>query len=250
MLEEDRRRAEDTRREQENEYQRLMDEIARLQSEAQLKIGDLERLKQDMDAVAAQKQAREQEIMLERAKRTLESERRLEEERLTLMNSGMAPASSAPAFTASSAETANSQDLMSSLLPQMATKADSEKLEILIKQIQLLQDELNRLRLQMQVMNQATNATGTTATTTQPSATNPNAYTPPPRTASVTDARSAADTKYRVPYYAPDTDPKEYKIKNTTPVTVNPNVAGQPEGEERGVEQPKQELTHANYGRT
>ena len=53
-----------------------MAEIQRLQDEAQRKIADLEKQKQDLDQLAATKQAREQEIMLQRTIRDAENARK------------------------------------------------------------------------------------------------------------------------------------------------------------------------------
>lgn len=159
IIEKDRQQVENTRREQENEYQRIMDEVNRLQQEAQLKIQDLERQKADLDGLAAAKQAREQEIMLARATRELEREKQLEMIRLDMVNNSLANnTQSAPRGLSS---TIDNDALLNDILPNLTTEADSEKLILLIKQIQLMKDELTILRSQIATMDRS--AAGTPA---------------------------------------------------------------------------------------
>ena len=145
-LEEDRRRVEDDRRKQEEEYQRMMSEIQRFQDEAQRKIADLEKQKQDLDQLAAARLAREQEITLQRTIREAENARKMEELRLSLLNTGpnVALAAANPS-TRAIGTTAFP-------IPDMTAKADSEKLKILTNTVNQLYTELQRLQEQIRLM--------------------------------------------------------------------------------------------------
>ncbi|MCB0844122.1 MAG: hypothetical protein KDE26_12785, partial [Bacteroidetes bacterium] len=150
-LEEDRRKAQDRERQSSDEYQRMMDEIRRLQQEADRKIAELETQKQDIERLAAAKQAREQEIMLARTLRETEIEQELESKRLTVMNSGRAamnPTSIADVTTPSSGEV----NLGDMAIPVLTTKEDSQKYIALARTVNLLKVELERLREQLRIM--------------------------------------------------------------------------------------------------
>ncbi|MDX2247473.1 MAG: hypothetical protein SF052_11885 [Bacteroidia bacterium] len=143
-MEIERVRVEDQRRKEEDAYQRMMDEIKRLQDEASRKIADLERQKQDLDNLAAAKQAREQEIMLERVLRQKEQEAQLEGDRLRLMNSGSGIAlNTANPATVTVDPTA---------IPSMTTKEDSAKYLALVQMVNQLQLERARLIEQIRLM--------------------------------------------------------------------------------------------------
>lgn len=163
-LEQDRRRAEDARRKEEEEYQRMMGEIQRLQDEAQRKIADLERQKQDLDQLAATKQAREQEMILERSIRKAENERKMEEMRLRLLNTGpnVAVAAANPGVNSSAMGTTAFP------IPDMTAKADSEKLKILTATINNLYTEMQRLQEQIRLMQTAGGGALPTPTTGTP----------------------------------------------------------------------------------
>ena len=152
-LEDDRRRAEDTERKEQDEYQRMMDEIRRLQQEAERKIAEIENQKRDIERLAAAKQAREQEIMLDRTLRQKESEQRLEAERLALLNnSGSSSLTSPIADASTDASTVDMADASNIGMPTLTTAADSQKYMALARQVGLLRVELERLREQLRIM--------------------------------------------------------------------------------------------------
>lgn len=143
-LEQDRRRAEEQRNKEQDEYQRMMDEIKRLQDEADRKIAELEKQKQDLNNLAAAKQAREQEIMLERTLREAENQKKLEEVRLTLLNNSnmtMTPSNPTPPALVDPTN-----------IPAMTTGSDSAKYMELVTMVNQLQLELSRLHEQIRLM--------------------------------------------------------------------------------------------------
>ena len=127
--------ADEARMREEEEYQRMMDEINRLQAEAQAKIAGLEAQKADLDRMAELAKKREQEIQLERAIREKERQKRMEMVRLDIMSSGT------PITSVGTQDT----DL-DALMANLSAEADSEALEILIQQIQQMKVEMARLQ--------------------------------------------------------------------------------------------------------
>ncbi|MEL6252143.1 MAG: hypothetical protein AAFR87_09045 [Bacteroidota bacterium] len=225
LIEKDRQTAEDARREQENEYQRILDEVNRLQQEAQLKIQDLERQKSDLDALQARKQAREQEIMLARATRELEREAELERIRLDVVNSSLAvQGSSVRGLSSSASSTIDEEALLNEILPNLTTEADSEKLVRLLQEIQRMKDELVILRSQIATMDRTAAGSGTTI----PSAgISPNVGTS--RSADDPNVKSAADIRSweGVSYTAPGVDKDKYIVnRSNTPPPANTGQEG------------------------
>ncbi|MEM8888755.1 MAG: hypothetical protein AAGD28_12295 [Bacteroidota bacterium] len=224
LIEKDRQTAEDARREQENEYQRILDEVNRLQQEAQLKIQDLERQKSDLDALQARKQAREQEIMLARATRELEREAELERIRLDVVNSSLAvQGGGARGLSSSAASTIDEEALLNEILPNLTTEADSEKLVRLLQEIQRMRDELVILRSQIATMD----ATAGTSGTLPPTSISPNVG--PSRSADDPNVKSAADIRSweGVSYTAPGVDKDKYIVnRSNTPPPTNTGQEG------------------------
>lgn len=215
LIEIDRQTAEDARREQENEYQRILDEVNRLQQEAQLKIQDLERQRSDLEALQARKQAREQEIMLARATRELEREAELERIRLDVVNSSLAvQGSSARGLSTTTSSTIDEEALLNEILPNLTTEADSEKLVRLLQEIQRMKDELVILRSQIATMD-ATTPGGTIPAT----GISPNVGTS--RSADDPNVNSAATNRdwEKLNIVAPDVSPDKYIVNrsNTPP---------------------------------
>ncbi|MEZ4827271.1 MAG: hypothetical protein R3C61_13485 [Bacteroidia bacterium] len=152
-MEIERQRVEDQRRKEEDSYQRMMDEIKRLQDEAARKIADLERQKQDLDNLAAAKQAREQEIMLERVLRQKEQEAQLEMERLRLVNNS--------SYAMTSAANPVTPPVAIGSIPALTTKDDSTKYLALVQVVNQLRLELTRLQEQIALMEGRSTGTGT-----------------------------------------------------------------------------------------
>ncbi len=158
QIEQDRLRAEDQRRKEQDEYQRMMDEIARLQREAEDKIKGLEDQKADLERMSELKQKREQEIVLQRAIREKEQETRLAQMRLELAGSNLASAG---------------QDPLSGLV---ITDQDSDKVSVLINQLQLLRQELIILQDRIDYLE------GTPGSTKPKTGTNPGGVSTPGQT--------------------------------------------------------------------
>ena len=224
LIEKDRQTAEDARREQENEYQRILDEVNRLQQEAQLKIQDLERQRSDLEALQARKQAREQEIMLARATRELEREAELERIRLDVVNSSLAvQGSSARGLSTSTTSTIDEEALLNEILPNLTTEADSEKLVRLLQEIQRMKDELVILRSQIATMDR-TAAGGTPVPATGIS---PNVGTS--RSADDPNVKSAANDESwkNIKMRAPDVPADQYIVnRSNTPPPANTGQEG------------------------
>ncbi|MEM9985844.1 MAG: hypothetical protein AAF804_12210, partial [Bacteroidota bacterium] len=87
-LEEEKMQIDEARAREEEAYQQMMDEIARLQAEAEAKIRDLEAQKAEINRMTELEQKRQQEINLERAIREKERQKRMEEIRMQVMSSG------------------------------------------------------------------------------------------------------------------------------------------------------------------
>jgi hypothetical protein len=192
-LEQDRRTAEETRRREEEEYQRTMAEIKRLQDEANLKIAQLEDKKRDMDRMTELKRAREQEIALERALREQERQRKLEEVRISLYQSGQ------PLALISD----NPQAGLSAL-PDFSAQPDSEKLLVMIQTINQLQREMAILQEQIRMLG------GTPAT---PSVSGRGTAAPAAAPARGGGVSAAQNQSWRsVDYYAPNTQPSDYVV--------------------------------------
>ncbi|MEM6800487.1 MAG: hypothetical protein AAF696_03730 [Bacteroidota bacterium] len=222
VIEKDRQNVEDARREQENEYQRIQDEINRLQQEAQLKIQDLERQRADLEALQARKQMREQEIMLERAKRELEREARLEAIRLDMVNNSVAlqgQNSSARGLSSS----IDNDALLNEILPDLTTKADSEALKLLLQQIQAMQQELISLRAQI-----ATVDAGIAGGTSTPPTSGSNAGIGTSRSADDPNVKSAANNRdwEGTDYIAPGKKKEQYIVTKSN-IPPPPSNTGQ-----------------------
>ncbi|MEL6673664.1 MAG: hypothetical protein AAFR61_15775 [Bacteroidota bacterium] len=211
---------EDVRRTGENEYQRILDEINRLKEEAAIKIADLERAKDDMERAMADKQRREQEIMLIRTQRGLDNERRLEELRISMAQStGGAPINVASSSTGLTPVSGN--DLLQSLMPQLETKADSEKLKMLIEQMELLRREIEFLRSQ---------GGGGNTSITSPGGTPRSAPATVNNKPTVPGGRNAAtDKSYKnVNIYQPGVDKSIYKSNKYTPPPAEKQTGHKP----------------------
>lgn len=134
----DRRRAEEEQRKYEEEVRRMMDEIARLQAESERKMQELQRQKEEMDRLAQLQIQREQEQVLQGQIREKQREAELAAMRMSVQGSrSLAP--STP--TASTATT----------LPANFTipSSDSAKLDMILMQMGILQQELIRVQTEM-----------------------------------------------------------------------------------------------------
>ncbi|MDX1906782.1 MAG: hypothetical protein SF053_07080 [Bacteroidia bacterium] len=233
-LAQEQRKAEDDRRRSEEEYQRMQDEIRRLQDEAQRKIDQLERQKMDLDRIAQLSRAREQEIQLERTLRDQESQRRIEEIRLSLMGSG--------ASIALVSDDNSNGTMLSSSLPALTTREDSNKLLALYRTIDQMRGEMQRLQEQIVALG------GTPATPIIKSQTTPAKTRTPSQTSASTD-RSWEKLEYR----DPKADPSIYTPQVTTPVrpypqpsATNPTTPARPATTPGQQPAPAQDDTHAN----
>lgn len=229
-LEADRVKAEEARRKEEEAYSRMMSEIQRLQDEANRKIAEMEQQKRDLDNLANLKRAREQEIMLERALRDQESQKRLEEVRLSLASSGQNLTVMSDAASPATG-----------VIPDLSTRSDSEKLQILTQTVNQLQRELSRLQEQIRLMGgvPATAPVVTSGSRTKPAAT----------------VSGDRDQSWKgIDYTAPNTDPSVYVVNSgsrpavkteTRPATPATPEAGYQPGQGYRPD-PSHSDTHAN----
>lgn len=140
-LEQDRRRAEEEQRKYEEEVRRMMDEIGRLQAESERKMQELERQKEEMTRLAQLRIQREQEQVLQRQVRETEKQAKLEKMRLAAAGSGTSVRSVGPLA---------GPNPTNFVIPP----GDSaSKLDLILMQLQMLQNELQRVQANMSILS-------------------------------------------------------------------------------------------------
>lgn len=138
-LEQDRRRAEEEQRKYEEEVRRMMEEIGRLQAESERKMQELERQKEEMTRLAQLRIQREQEQVLQRQVRETEKQARLEQMRLA-----------AGSGTSVRSVPLAGPNPTNFVIPE----GDSaSKLDLILMQLQVLQNELQRVQTNMSILS-------------------------------------------------------------------------------------------------
>jgi hypothetical protein len=219
-MEQDRRRAEEESKRRQDEYQRIQEEIRRLQAEAERKVAEVEKQNQDASNLARLRQAREQEITLERELRRQQTALQMEQTRRSLLAGG------------------NSITSMSDVMPDLSATPDSDRVAALMRAVVQLQGELAVLQGQIRAMG------GTPATAPVTPGAKPGAAPSRPRSA-------ADDQSWKgFSYQDPDADPALYKpAPGTNVAQPKPQSGSNAPGYRPGAgfsPDPSHQETHAN----
>ncbi len=221
QIEVNRQQVEQSRLEQERLAEQLQAEVETLQRQQERLLEELRRQEEELARIQQDKIQREQEIALGR----LERQKQIEAEIKLLelqVQTDLAQASGGASSVPGNPEISNASGLGQAI----TADSDSERLNILIREISLLQEEIKRMQLNM-LNSQQSNPGGASVLPSRPGSNSPSlirgssAVTSSVETDEDTKNAGADNSWKGINYRDPDVPTSEYRTVPEPPVKVN-----------------------------